>query len=367
MPVIYPWYRGYQGTIKVIDRRHKKKNKVQVTIIDNNRNVDKMEVEEEQGSPNERLVVNNTVLDEDGNEVHEEDDELIIEDNEDTRPLLSMITLGKFEIAMNGVITITELPIGRCAHGYHKWLEELIEQKKIVDFRDLSVNNEIYFEIKGFTEPPNYRSLKLQRTMGMSNMVLLNKNNRPVRYDTASDILEAFFIERISAYQERKNYAINHLTEEIVTLEHKIRYIRAVIDGVILIINKRKASIYAGLDELGIPREIYDKSMNHHLSEDDIDGFMNLIQNKINERQILENTSTSEMYLKDLDEFENKYCNIYGGRKKGGPISLSINPSSFPVGKESSKLFLSTNKYSPPKVNNQGINLVINSSKMTDI
>jgi len=329
LPLVLPWYRDFQGIIKVIDRRYRRKRgKVNLTIINNiNENgivvpqIHNMEAEDEP-HVKEDLTLKDGIVNEDG--IVEDEDDIV--DVAGSRPLLSMITMGKFHIDLNGTIVITELPIGRWPHSYHKWLEGLVEEKKITGFRDLSVDNRVYFEIYGFGETPNHRNLKLQRTMGMSNMVLLDENNRPTRYDTAFDILEAFYSRRLPIYQQRKDYILGHLTQEIITLNHKIRFIRAVINKEIRIINRKISDIRAAMDILGIPHEIYESSKTRNLSEDDILSFTNQIAAKENERSIIEQITPEQMWLRELDELEEIYLNIYGLKKQA--ITLALSPQS---------------------------------------
>ena len=80
----------------------------------------------------------------------------------------------------DGTVVITELPIKKWAEDYTKWLEMLTEEKKISGHYSQSIDNKIYFEIYGFKDAPTHKSLKLQKTMGMSNMVLLDDDNKPV-------------------------------------------------------------------------------------------------------------------------------------------------------------------------------------------
>jgi len=351
LPTILPWYRGFTGTIKVIDRRNKKKRsngKVDITIINN---VSKdgvivpeilnIEKEDEVFDENEEKLSTEKEEDVENKTSEDEPKQSVItnkfrrEESNNKRPLLSMITIGKFRVDSKGVIIITELPVGRCAYDYHKWLEALAEEKKITDFRDLSGGGEdgngIYFEIYGFIGDITERTLKLQRSMGMSNMVLLNEINKPVRYDTTKDILETYYHIRLPIYQKRKDYILKHIAEEITTLNYRVQFVQAILDGVIVVINNKVANVRAKMDELGIPREIYDLSKTKHLSEDDIKEFHQLIANKERERDQILNTPITETWLNELNELETAYRSEYGFKKpvigEDGSVVLTIKPT----------------------------------------
>ena len=151
---IIPWYRGYKGTIQVFDRRTKTKR---------------------------------------GRKDAQED--------ENSRTLMSMTTTGDFYTQKDGTVVITELPIGTWPYKYKEWLEKLIQSKQISEYRDLSGGDDtgenVYFELYNYKGAPSYKSLKLEKTIGMSNMVLLDEENHPVRFDTTDDILDSFYKRRL--------------------------------------------------------------------------------------------------------------------------------------------------------------------------
>lgn len=317
-----PWYRDFTGTIKVIDRRRRKRRggKVNMTIINN---VSEDGVTTAQIQHSEVEDVDFDITDEG---FTEEENERIMEVF-GSRPLLSMITFGKFHTEMNGTIVINELPIGVWPIKYHKWLEVLVEEKKITGFRDLSIDNSVYFEIYGWKDSTNYRTLKLKRTIGMSNMVLLDESNKPIRYDTSLEILDAFHSRRLPVYQQRKDYILGHLIEEITVMNHKIRFIRAVINKEIRIINRKVADIHASMDLLGIPHEIYELSKTRNLSEDDIANLTAQIAAKEQERLLLEQTTPEQIWLRELDELEHVYRSVYNTKKEPKTLTLGVQPN----------------------------------------
>lgn len=303
LPVILPWYRGFEGITKVIDRSKKKKRggKVRVLVMDCAKDSAPKVVEEEdeEGNSPEKLRAGNCVFNEEGEQVLSEDEEEV-----DQRPLLSFVTQGKFHQLLDGTIVITELPVGRCAFAYNKWLEMLREKGELRDIRNLSGDNRVYFEITGFKGEVSIKSLKLQRTMGMSNMVLLDENRRPVRYDTTFDILEAFFARRLPVYGERRQYILDTLRSEITDLGHKVKFVTAVVNGELVIIKTKLEVIKSKLQELEIPFEIYNSSKTSNFNEEEIELLKEKIRKKEEELVTAENTTPEQMWYKELTELE---------------------------------------------------------------
>lgn len=336
LPFLTPWYRGFQGTIKVIDRRRRKTEKVKsVTLNIINPDDEDIDIREEA--------------------LNEEEADALYEKYEidGTRPLLSMVSYGNFHVEMNGTIVITELPIGRWAYDYHKWLENLVEEKKITGFRDCSVDNSIFFEITGFKDSPNHRTLKLRTTIGMSNMVVLDENDKPVRYDTTFDILEAFYVRRLPIYQRRKDYIINNLTEKITELGHRIRFIHAIINKDINVLNRKKSDIREDMHRLNIPIDLLEKIKISECTEDEITDLKQQITNKEVERNTIQNTSPEQMWLNDLDELEHVYRLVYSIKPPKTNDKVSVNViEPFPTDKPTSiidlKLKQPRKKISPP-------------------
>ena len=124
---------------------------------------------------------------------------------------------------------------------------------------------------------------------------------------------------------------MEHLTQEIMTMNHKIRFIRAVINKEIRIINRKVAEIRDAMTALDIPYEVYEGSKTRNLSEDDIQVLMNQIAVKQAERDLLEQTSPSQIWLNELDDLENVYRRVYGIKKPGITLTLGAKPrNSFP-------------------------------------
>src|SRR5579862_2492865 len=115
-------------------------------------------------------------------------------------------------------------------------------------------------------------------------------------------------------------------------MNHKMRFIRAVIDKEIIIVNRPVKEIHTIMDKLGIPHDIYANSKTRGLSEDGIAELAQEISVKQQERAVIEQTSHKQMWVTDLDLLEKEYCKEYN--VKNNNIALNITTPKIVVKKE---------------------------------
>ena len=341
LPDLKPWYRGFSGSIEVVDRRANKRQR-------SRRGRTSLAIEEpaalklpEESSEEEEGPVMPTLASFDDIEGGEEEgsstspdegtsfmkdimDYVRIYREETGRPLYSLITRGDFYTNDKGQIVITELPIGRWTHPYTKWLEKLRDEDKLIkEVRDLSKSNVPGFEITEFKKIPSYKSLGLKTQFGMSNMVLLDMNNRPQRYDCVNDFLEAFYEIRLDKYGERKAYILSAWARKIEKLREKRRFIQAIVDKELVIENRTRKDIHQDMDTLHFSHDLLSTSIIK-FSEDEIgalDGKIEEVQTKIG---TLEGTTSEQLWLRELQEFERAYRKQYKIATKGDKLRLKV-------------------------------------------
>lgn len=291
LPTINPWYRGFTGNITIIDRRKKKdKNDVINADVDLDTEIVSEGFDDNDTDP-EDLYVDQTLR--------------------ENRPLLSFVVTGTYKM-VNNTIIITELPIGMSPDKYKLKLDKLLADKKIKKYHNLCDVDKIEFIIKGFKENPSYQSLFIRKRYSLTNMVLLNKNDKPIRYDTANDIIENFYNERMPYYVERKNHKLNKYNNEIENLKQDIKFIDAYVNKEIIVQNVPKSMIYEKLDELKIPHSVFHKAKLSDLCKEDIATLKSKIDILYKEHLKLSKTTPSNLWLNDLKAFETKYTQIYG-------------------------------------------------------
>ncbi len=331
LPVLTPWYRGFSGSIEVIDRRkgkRKRKEKKPDITRDTEENLDIPDLD----GPNiPSLEEFNENTGEEEVEVNEPDfmkeiHAYVREFREERgRPLYSLVTRGKFHTAPNGKIVITELPIGRWTHPYLKWLEKLRDEDKLIrDVRDLSKSNLPGFELTGFKPIPSHKSLALRTQYGMSNMVLLDMEDKPQRYDSVADYLEVFYTKRLYYYGVRKEHILRQWAEKGETLRQKQTFLRAVIENELVIENRNKEDIFVDMDAMHLPHHLLTETKLVKLTEDEIVKLDEKIETLRTNIETLENTNPEKMWLQELGEFEREYRKHYKLPSRGDKLHVKV-------------------------------------------
>lgn len=331
-----PWYRGFSGSIEVIDRRTKaRKRRARQLALPEENNSDIPDPDAptipslSEFNDDEQ---DNTTSDEEEDNANDEPDfmkeiaEYVRDYREERgRPLYSLITKGEFHTAKNGKVVITELPIGRWTHPYLKWLEKLRDEDKVIrDVRDVSKSDVPGFELTGFQPIPSYKSLQLKSQIGMSNMVLLDVENKPHRYDTVVDYLEVFYKLRLSKYEVRKVFILENWSKKIGILREKQRFIRVVISKELIVENRSKEDVFRDMDDMGLEHALLTETKVVKLTEDEIimlENKINVLQNDI---ETLEATSPEKLWLQELREFEREYRKYYKLPSRGDKLRIKI-------------------------------------------
>nr|QBK91613.1 MAG: DNA topoisomerase II [Pithovirus LCPAC302] len=298
LPIILPWYRDFKGQIKLVDRNKESKSDDETNNKTNNES--------------------DNILEKDNVEV-----------NKNTR--YTMVTIGNFEIIGNKrkKITITELPVGRSMHNYDKWLTKIREEKKISGYSNYCTHDKVLFEITGMKNP-SFRNLKLTRSYGMSNMVLLDMNNRPIKYNSVKDILESFYCLRMPYYQKRKDNIISNIQGRIDLLNNKIKFIIALINGYNLVKKKpevtvreaaeqncilsmglSKKEIIPQMEKMGFPGDLLKKVTLYSCTLEELDNSKKELNKMNNEKESVGKISPEQMWQNDINEFVKAYCKEY--------------------------------------------------------
>jgi DNA topoisomerase-2 len=135
------------------------------------------------------------------------------------------ITKGIFKESKNK-IDITELPIGTWNEDYIIFLEKLVEDGTIKDYKDLSTDKNVNIQIVCNIDASEIeKTLRLTSTLSMTNMNLFNEKEKLTHYTKPHDIIDDFILKRIGWYETRKQHIIQLLEKDLILLENKYKYI----------------------------------------------------------------------------------------------------------------------------------------------
>ena len=262
-------------------------------------------------------------------------------------------------------ITVTELPVGMWTKDYKTYLdtfctasskEEMPQafggdgQPILKSFDDLYTDEEVRFVL--FLSEDYYEDCKahpddfekrfrLANTWRTSNMVAFDGDMKIVKYASPGSIAEAFYTPRLRAYEARRIKEMERLRAEAIETDAKARFIRAVLEGTLELRRATDEQILSSLKAHSLPALSGDA--------DSVDGYEYLLRlrmdrvkaNAIVEAEesvkkamaavdLLEKTTASELWLKELDDFEAGWVTMMKARVTV-PKKTSVKPKAKPT------------------------------------
>ncbi len=249
------------------------------------------------------------------------------------------VTHGKYHSVDENILCITELPIGRWTDDYKEFLEtSLVDSSEkdakakkkmfLASYENHSTESTVKFIVKFpsgklvklLAEPEKLESdLRLTTSLGTTNMHLYSPAGAIKKYDSAEDIMRAYFSIRLGMYEDRRQYMMKVLRHELSILETKARFVGEIMDDKISVYRKSKTELDDILGENNYVRfaaiasettETFNYLTSMQISSftsEKIDGLQAQIATKTQEVASLEGTSDKEMWRQDLGTFRGKY------------------------------------------------------------
>lgn len=244
-----------------------------------------------------------------------------------------------------GKIHVTELPVGMWTSDFVESLESMKEEKQISNYKNHSTPKDISFTIteSGDGITCDEKNLKLHKPLRTSNMVLFTEEGDLKKFSSPEEIVDVFCGIRFSYYIKRKAKQLKDLEREIKMLGNKKRFLQEVRDGAIKLFEELKggkkqsrktADIVAELEEKGYDKDEdvdedkggddeeehdekkarfghgYEYLLRMQISSitaEKIEKLVNDIANHEQEHEKLSAITEKELWIRDLDEFEEAY------------------------------------------------------------
>ncbi|KAI9591804.1 DNA topoisomerase [Syncephalis fuscata] len=170
---------------------------------------------------------------------------------------------GKIEKIDDNTLEITELPIRTWTQSYKEQLESWLTGTDkspafIKDYKEYHTDTKVHFIIKLTDE--NMRKaeaeglekrFKIFTPISTTNMVCFDSENRIKRYNSPEEILQEFYNIRLVYYQRRKEWLTNQLTNEWTKLDNRVRFILEIIQGKLIVQNRKRNVILDDLRKRG--------------------------------------------------------------------------------------------------------------------
>jgi len=226
------------------------------------------------------------------------------------------VSYGKYEIFKN-TIKITELPIGEWTENYKQYLEKIESEERIITFKNNSTDSNVYFEIKIREEVLNQweyagtleKNLKLTSNINATNMHVFNEKGYLQKMESAEDILVTFYRIRNRYHILRKEHLINKITNELIILQAKVKFIKAIINDELIIFKRKKQEITMDMKKMKLlENPNYDYLLNmpiHTLTQETIDKLEKECLLKETEYSHIKNMSIKDFWKQDFDKIEN--------------------------------------------------------------
>ena len=177
-------------------------------------------------------------------------------------------------------VRITELPVGVWTKDYKTFLDDLVSgsgsssgaaesksetasaAKVLKSFQEaynevdvefvLTLDPEYYHEARTF--PAEFeKKFRLMNSTSLANMVAFDCDGHIRRFPSAGAILESFYVKRIGGYVSRKANELARLDALAQELDARVRFVRAVVSGKLVVANAEDADLLAGLKGLDLP------------------------------------------------------------------------------------------------------------------
>ncbi len=227
---------------------------------------------------------------------------------------------GKFNVENATTVKINELPPSVSYDRFESLLDELEEKKAISSWENHgkgTINYLVKFPketLSKLKKPALDKLLKLTED-STENFTVLDEHGKLKIFDTVEDILKYFVDFRLGYYHKRKDYLLEKIKMDIIKLTNKALFIKAVIDGKIIVNNKKKEDIIKQIEKVNIEKfnYSYDYLLSmpiYSLSKEQYEKLLNDIKDKKIEEKEIKKSDPKQIYMLELEELGKKLGKI---------------------------------------------------------
>lgn len=203
-------------------------------------------------------------------------------------------------------------------------MENERKEKRLVELRDNStVDRPRLTLIKYNVANPNHMNLKLRKSYGISNLVMIDDEGFPALYESVEHIMEEYFAAMLDMYERLRASKINKLQEEITELNFQHKFIILVINDQIVVFKKSDDEVFAQMKAHEIPLHILDKVALRECTRTKVLALEERMRKKREELDLVISTSANQMWSTRLKEFRSKLRSMSYPTRLGGSRTLA--------------------------------------------
>nr|ABC17641.1 DNA topoisomerase IIalpha [Trypanosoma brucei] len=169
------------------------------------------------------------------------------------------VSSGCATVRPDGVVHITELPIGTWTQQYKKFLEDLREREIVIQYREHNTDVTVDFEV--FIHPEVLRQwvaqgcveerLQLREYIHATNIIAFDREGKITKYLDAESVLKEFYLVRLEYYARRREFLLEQLQRAALKLENMVRFVNEVIDGTFIVTRRSMKDVLKDLKQRG--------------------------------------------------------------------------------------------------------------------
>lgn len=221
-----------------------------------------------------------------------------------------IINTGCYELVNSTTIKITELPIGVELEDYKKHLFKLQDAGLIKGFDNNSNEESFSFVVSAPRATTQMTPAEIISKFNLSgrdtqNFTAWTETGHIKVFENVQEIIDHFVEFRLYKYEERRTKLINILTDELLWMEEKRRFIDYYINNSKEFSSKTKKELETLLTDEGFTNisKLLDIRL-YNLTKDDIQKLDSQIDKTKKEIIALEKTNAVKMYIKELEALD---------------------------------------------------------------
>ena len=226
----------------------------------------------------------------------------------------------------NNSLIITELPVGEWTTNYKEFLDKKLEKKTkdFLGYKDNNTDKKVNFTLNfspgtlDDIDDKFIKAFKLRKVIHTTNMHLYSAKGQITKFKKAEDIIDQYYQVRLDNYYIRKTFQLKQLKNELDIIKYKVKFIRFIFAGKIIINNKPKIHIMKQLETLKFPQLTLNKndtpSFNYllnmpiySLTKEKIEELEKQQNIKTVQYDKLESTAPKQIWKNELNELLENY------------------------------------------------------------